>query len=130
MHTQQQHFFARRLGLILLIANVIGAIIYLVRTSLSWAIPQEHGLVPIMGKPFIWFAGIVPVVIVFFPLNLIWGHTFSSAESGKTVTFGCRAPRYGLLPYGLISRITEDESKAVYRMYPPNDQRRTTSNES
>ena len=73
MHTQQQHFFARRLGLILLIANVIGAIIYLVRTSLSWAIPQEHGLVPIMGKPFIWFAGIVPVVIVFFPLNLIGG---------------------------------------------------------
>jgi hypothetical protein len=73
MHTQQQHFFARRLGLILLIANVIGAIIYLVRTSLSWAIPQEHGLVPITGEPFIWFAGIVPVVIVFFPLNLIGG---------------------------------------------------------
>jgi len=72
-HTQQQHFFVCRLGLILLIANMIGTIICLVRTSPSWAIPQEHGLVPITGEPFVWFAGVVPVVTVFLPLNLTWG---------------------------------------------------------
>jgi len=70
---QYKHFFARRSGLTLLAVNVIGAIVYVVRASAAWAIPQEHGEVPITGEPFVWFLGIMPVVIVFLLLNLFWG---------------------------------------------------------
>jgi hypothetical protein len=29
-------------------------------------------VVPITGEPFVWFAGIFPVVAIFFVLNLAW----------------------------------------------------------
>jgi hypothetical protein len=57
----------------LLALNVIGACFYVVRASPSWAIPEERGLVPMTGEPFVWFAGILPVVAVFFVLNSAWG---------------------------------------------------------
>jgi hypothetical protein len=63
----------QRLRVVLLVLNVIGAWVYLDRASLSWARPEEQGLIPITGQPYIWFAAIVPVLAVFFPLNLIWG---------------------------------------------------------
>ena len=57
----------------MLVANAIGACVYVYRASPSWAIPQERGLVPTTGEPFVWFIGVMPVVAVFFVLNLIWG---------------------------------------------------------
>jgi hypothetical protein len=39
----------------------------------SWAITEERGAVPITGEPFVWFAGILPIVAVFLVLNLSWG---------------------------------------------------------
>jgi hypothetical protein len=65
--------FARRLSFGLLFVNVIGAIVYVVRASAAWRIPEEHGVVPITGEPFVWFAAILPVVVVFFALNFSWG---------------------------------------------------------
>lgn len=64
---------ARPVSLTLLALNVIGACVYVLRASPSWAIPEEHGLIPITGEPFVWFAGILPVVVVFFALNSVWG---------------------------------------------------------
>jgi hypothetical protein len=63
----------KRVNLGLLILNVIGAVVYVVAASPSWAIPQEHGVVPITGEPFVWFAGIFPIVAGLLLLNLAWG---------------------------------------------------------
>jgi hypothetical protein len=62
-------------GLALLVLNAIGAVVYLYRASPSWAIPAERelGLHSTTGEPFIWFVGILPVVAVFFVLNVTWG---------------------------------------------------------
>ena len=62
----------KRVNLGLLILNVIGAVVYVVAASPSWAIPQEHGVVPITGEPFVWFAGIFPIVAGLLLLNLAW----------------------------------------------------------
>jgi hypothetical protein len=58
--------------LTLLLLNAVGATFYVLRASPSWAIPEEHGVVPITGEPFVWFAGTLPVVAIFFVLNLAW----------------------------------------------------------
>ena len=52
--------------------NLIGALTYLVLASRSWAIPSEHGQVPITGEPFVW-ALALPVFGVFSIVNLAWG---------------------------------------------------------
>jgi hypothetical protein len=57
----------------LLIANVIGAAIYLLRSSPAWAIPEEKGLNSTTGEPFVWFIGILPVIVIFSLINIIWG---------------------------------------------------------
>ena len=63
----------QRVSLALFVFNTIGAVIYVVAASPSWAIPQEHGVVPITGEPFVWFAGVFPIFAVFLLLNLAWG---------------------------------------------------------
>ena len=63
----------QRVSLALLVFNTIGAVIYVAAASPSWAIPDEHGVVPLTGEPFVWFAGVLPIVAGFFLLNLAWG---------------------------------------------------------
>jgi len=63
----------QRVNVVLLVLNVIGAFVYVARASLSWAIPQEMGEVPVTGEPFVWAAAVLPVVAVFLLLNLTWG---------------------------------------------------------
>jgi hypothetical protein len=58
---------------VLLALNLIGAIIYLRRSSLSWAIPQEKGLHSQTGEPFVWAAAAIPIFAIFFAVNAIWG---------------------------------------------------------
>ena len=75
MHSEQlkrRKLAAQRWGVVLLVLNFIGAIIYVHRASLSWAIPQEKGLHSQTGEPFIWALSIFPVCAVFFVLNLTW----------------------------------------------------------
>jgi hypothetical protein len=62
-----------RAPLVLLVLNVIGAILYVVRASQAWAIPQEQRVVPITGEPFVWFLSILPVVAVFALIDFTWG---------------------------------------------------------
>ncbi len=59
--------------LVLLSLNVIGAIAYVVVASHAWRIAEEQGVVPVTGEPFVWFAGIFPIVAIFSLLNLVWG---------------------------------------------------------
>lgn len=63
----------QRVSLALFVLNTIGAVTYVARASPSWARPDEHGVVPIAGEPFVWFAGVFPVVAGFLLLNLAWG---------------------------------------------------------
>jgi hypothetical protein len=66
-------FYIHLVGRILLVLNAIGAVVYLFGTSHSWAIPPEHGLVPITGEPIVWALFAFPILAAFFLLNLIWG---------------------------------------------------------
>jgi len=73
---------------VLLALNLIGAIIYVRRASLSWPIPQEKGLHSQTGEPFIWAAGVIPIFAIFLVVNAVWGYSFSSAGSGQADTYG------------------------------------------
>jgi hypothetical protein len=66
-------FTVQRVGVALFIFNLAGAVVYLVRASLGWRNPAEHGMIPVSGEPFVWFAAILPVLVVYPLLNLVWG---------------------------------------------------------
>ena len=73
----------------LLICNAVAAVFYVVRAEPSWAVPEEHGIIPISGEPFVWFASVFSILVGAFFLNLIWG----------LIIFACRqwrSGRYGL----------------------------------
>ena len=69
------HVFALRLSIALLVVNVIGAVVYLIGVSPSWAIPQERelGIHSTTGEPFIWALVAFPILGAFSLLNLAWG---------------------------------------------------------
>jgi hypothetical protein len=60
--------------LLLLAANLLGSIWYLIAVSPSWAIPEERksGIHSITGEPFVWAASGWPILTVFFVVNLSW----------------------------------------------------------
>lgn len=60
-------------SLILLVLNIMGAGVYLIAASRSWAIPQEKGLHTETGEPFTWALSILPIATVFLLINLMWG---------------------------------------------------------
>ena len=62
-----------RVDIAFTIANAVGIVIYLERVSLSWRIPEEHGMVPITGEPFVWAAALLPVVPAFLVADIVWG---------------------------------------------------------
>lgn len=78
MHSEQlnrRNHAAQRWSVVLLVLNFIGAVVYVVRASNAWAIPQERelGIHSVTGEPFIWALFIFPVCAVFLVLNLTWG---------------------------------------------------------
>jgi hypothetical protein len=59
----------------LLVANVIGAILYVFAASRGgWAIPAERaaGIYTTTGEPFVWFSNILPIVTIFLMINVAW----------------------------------------------------------
>jgi hypothetical protein len=52
-------------------ANAIGIVLYLLLASRGWRIPEEHGLIPVTGEPFVW-ADALPVLAVFFIADTVW----------------------------------------------------------
>ncbi len=63
---------AKSLDITFMAANAVGIVLYLVLASRSWRIPQEHGMVPVTGEPFVW-ALALPVLGVFFLADVVWG---------------------------------------------------------
>ena len=60
------------LDIMFMSANAVGIVLYLVLASRGWRIPQEHGVVPIAGEPFVW-ALALPVLGAFLLANIVWG---------------------------------------------------------
>jgi hypothetical protein len=59
----------------LLVANALGAILYVFSASRGgWAIPAERaaGIHSVTGEPFIWFMHVLPIVALFFAINVAW----------------------------------------------------------
>ena len=59
MHSEQlsrRNFASQRWGIVLLVLNFIGAVVYVVRASNGWVIPRERelGLHSVTGEPYIW----------------------------------------------------------------------------
>jgi hypothetical protein len=63
----------QRANAILLAVNLAGAVLYVWRSSFSWAIPQEKGLTSTTGEPFIWALAVVPVLVAALLVNVPWG---------------------------------------------------------
>jgi hypothetical protein len=74
MHAKPLNTVAvHRPSVVLLILNLVGAVGYVLAASRGWRIPQERGLVPVTGEPYIWAMSVFPICVAFFILNLAWG---------------------------------------------------------
>jgi hypothetical protein len=73
MEAPSRNAHALQWSVVLLVLNFIGAVIYVFSASNGWRIPQERGVVPVSGEPFVWFIAVAPVCAVFIVLNLTWG---------------------------------------------------------
>jgi hypothetical protein len=62
--------------------NAIGIAIYLRLASNGWRIPEEHGMVPVTGEPFLW-AFALPVLGIFFLIDIAWGVVLLRNKDGK-----------------------------------------------
>ena len=62
----------RTLDITFMLANAFGIAIYLALASRGWRLPQEHGMIPVTGEPFVW-ADALPVLGIFFLANIVWG---------------------------------------------------------
>lgn len=76
MHDRSLLLRHRIVGMIL-VANVLGVLVYLWGAQHAWVIPQEaaNGMHSITGEPFVWASFVLPVWLIFLLINLIWGIT-------------------------------------------------------
>lgn len=75
---------SRKVNIAFLLANIVGIVIYLIASSYSWALPQEHVLNSTTGEPFIWALGILPIWALFLLLNLIWGAIIAARKQWRS----------------------------------------------
>jgi uncharacterized membrane protein (DUF4010 family) len=62
----------KSLDITFIAANAVGIVLYLVLASRGWRTPQEHGMVPVTGEPFVWVLA-VPVLGFFLLADIAWG---------------------------------------------------------
>jgi hypothetical protein len=62
----------KSLDITFMAANAVGIVLYLVLASRGWRIPQEHGMVPVTGEPFVWVLAL-PVLGAFLLADIVWG---------------------------------------------------------
>jgi len=76
------HNSLKFLDITFMAANAVGIAFYLVLASRGWRIPQEHGIIPVTGEPFVW-ALVLPVLGVFFLADIIWGGLLLHGRESK-----------------------------------------------
>ena len=64
--------YGKRLNMVFMLSNAFGIVLYLALASRGWRIPEEHGMIPIAGEPFVWMLAL-PVLGIFFLANIVWG---------------------------------------------------------
>ena len=86
--------YAHRRDIGMVVANVIGVLVYLWRAHYGWANPEARalGIDPVLGEPFIWAMGVLPVWALFLAANTAWA---------ATIVF--RRPQRGGIPFALVS---------------------------
>jgi len=62
----------KSLDIAFMAANAVGVVLYLRLASRGWRVPEEHGIVPVTGEPFVW-ALALPVLGAFFLADVVWG---------------------------------------------------------
>jgi hypothetical protein len=72
----------KSLDIMFMAANAVGIVLYLVLASRGWRIPQEHGMVPVTGEPFVWVLA-VPVLGVFLLADIVWGRLLLRDRESK-----------------------------------------------
>src|SRR5580704_6657985 len=63
---------AKYLDITFMAANAVGIVLYLLLASRGWRIPEEHGMIPVTGEPFVWVLAL-PVLGAFLLANIVWG---------------------------------------------------------
>ena len=63
---------AKSLNVTLMCANALGIMLYLLLASRGWRIPEEHGVIPVTGEPFVW-ASALPVLAISILVDATWG---------------------------------------------------------
>lgn len=63
-------------------ANAVGIVLYLRLASRGWRIPQEHGMVPVAGEPFVWALALA-VLGAFFLADIVWGGLLLRGRESK-----------------------------------------------
>jgi hypothetical protein len=74
-------------SVVLLTANVVGAVIYVVAASRGgWVIPQERaaGVHSVTGEPIVWALHVFPICLVFLLLNVTWGAFIFARKEWRT----------------------------------------------
>lgn len=72
----------KSLDITFMAANAVGIVLYLRLASRGWRIPQEHGMVPVAGEPFVW-ALALPVLGAFLLADIVWGGLLLRGRESK-----------------------------------------------
>jgi hypothetical protein len=92
MSTMESKFHLnQRVNVALILANLLGACVYVFRASNGWAIPEEHCEIPVTGEPFVWFAAILPVIVIFTLTNLTWAAFIFRSRDWRAASFSLPA---------------------------------------
>lgn len=73
---------AKPRDIIFMAANAAGIVLYLVLASRGWRIPQENGIVPATGEPFVW-ALALPALGAFVLADIVWGRLLLRDRNSK-----------------------------------------------
>jgi len=76
-----------KMNKLLLTANIVGAVIYLIASSYSWALPAEKGVNGTTGEPFVWALGVLPIWAIFLMVNLIWAGILVTRKQWRSGRF-------------------------------------------
>jgi len=85
---------------VLTIANAIGIAIYLALASRGGRIPQEHGLIPVTGEPFVWVLAL-PLLGVFLLTNTVWAVMLTRRKEWKGMQWCLAAAAVWVLAIGI-----------------------------
>jgi hypothetical protein len=90
----------KSLDITFMAANAAGIVLYLRLASRGWRIPQEHGMVPVAGEPFVW-ALALPVLGAFFLADIVWGGLLLRGRESKRMLWWLVTAAVWLLAIGI-----------------------------